>query len=858
MRPLKLELKGFTAFREPATIDFTGLDVFAISGPTGSGKSSILDALTYALYGRVERVGDRVGQLISQGQPRMAVTLEFEVGHDRFQLTRSTPAKGATKIQLMRQGQDGGWVQAGEGSDRVREAERILARVIGLTYDGFTRSVLLPQGRFAEFLVGDARKRRDILTELLGLSLFRRMAERAGTVGKEAADRARWTGEMLQDQFADATTQALAEARTRARDAERREKALAKAAAHLVEILARWQESKRTAEELGACAEEAAAAAAQAGEAAEELLALAERLDEESAETDRRASERTAAEQALKEARAAILEAEDTLGQPARLEEARIWGHSLRDAGKAIERKKRERVRAADAALVLASSLEAAERTVADSRAGFAAREAELALAEAAMEAARHADLVATVSAGLKAGDPCPVCGQPLEKAPRSSRRGGLESATKGLAEARTRMEVARGLVGEGERATDGARRDVEANAAEQQRLAVEAAELDGALAEAAGLLEGVLGHPLPEDPAAAVEARLAELRRLDRAERDATTADAEARHALLRAEQDRTRLTAGVERVRDRLAVDHGPLLDRSARASGASAARARARPKLPPPPETGEARALERHADALAASLTALAERLAGELAERSPAEDRLLQEAMEKVGALVEPAPNLEALAASVNDACRAATLDVATTAKDTEDLAARLERRKQLEGEVKELEYRAVLLRKLAQELRADHLVAFLQAEALQVLAIAGSDRLAGLSDGRYRLVCREDEFLVVDMWNGDEERSVRTLSGGETFLASLALALALADQVRSLSVTDRARLDSLFLDEGFGTLDPESLRTVTDAIEQLAGDGRLVGVITHVKELAEQFPRIEVEKSPLGSRLQLVP
>ena len=96
MRPLRLELKGFTAFREPAEIDFTDLDVFAISGPTGSGKSSLLDAMTYALYGRVERVGDRVGQLISQGLPWMSVILEFEVGRDRYRVARRTPSgKGA-------------------------------------------------------------------------------------------------------------------------------------------------------------------------------------------------------------------------------------------------------------------------------------------------------------------------------------------------------------------------------------------------------------------------------------------------------------------------------------------------------------------------------------------------------------------------------------------------------------------------------------------------------------------------------------------------------------------------------------------------------------------------------------------
>ena len=60
MRPIRLEIRGFTAFREPQVVDFDGLDLFAITGPTGSGKSSILDALTFALYGRAERVGDGV------------------------------------------------------------------------------------------------------------------------------------------------------------------------------------------------------------------------------------------------------------------------------------------------------------------------------------------------------------------------------------------------------------------------------------------------------------------------------------------------------------------------------------------------------------------------------------------------------------------------------------------------------------------------------------------------------------------------------------------------------------------------------------------------------------------------------
>jgi exonuclease SbcC len=127
----------------------------------------------------------------------------------------------------------------------------------------------------------------------------------------------------------------------------------------------------------------------------------------------------------------------------------------------------------------------------------------------------------------------------------------------------------------------------------------------------------------------------------------------------------------------------------------------------------------------------------------------------------------------------------------------------------------------------------------------------------LSQGRYRLAFEGDEFFVEDRQNGDERRSVRTLSGGETFLASLALALALSEQIQSLAVTHRARLESLFIDEGFGNLDPEVLEVAAEALTQLGGQDRMVGVITHVAELAERLPvRIEVRPLPGGSRLEV--
>ena len=94
---------------------------------------------------------------------------------------------------------------------------------------------------------------------------------------------------------------------------------------------------------------------------------------------------------------------------------------------------------------------------------------------------------------------------------------------------------------------------------------------------------------------------------------------------------------------------------------------------------------------------------------------------------------------------------------------------------------------------------------------------------------------------------------RTLSGGETFLASLALALALADQLGSLAAARRRPIESIFLDEGFGTLDPDTLDIVAGTIEELGAGGRMVGIITHVRELADRMPvRFEVTKGPAGA------
>jgi exonuclease SbcC len=153
--------------------------------------------------------------------------------------------------------------------------------------------------------------------------------------------------------------------------------------------------------------------------------------------------------------------------------------------------------------------------------------------------------------------------------------------------------------------------------------------------------------------------------------------------------------------------------------------------------------------------------------------------------------------------------------------------------------------------LAGHLAANRFEKWLLDEAVHRLVAGASTILAELTGNAYALSVddRTGAFTVLDHTNASQPRSARTLSGGETFLASLALALALADQVAELATGGTARLESLFLDEGFGTLDADTLDVVATALDELGARGRMVGVVTHVRELAERLPvRFEVRKA----------
>jgi exonuclease SbcC len=159
-----------------------------------------------------------------------------------------------------------------------------------------------------------------------------------------------------------------------------------------------------------------------------------------------------------------------------------------------------------------------------------------------------------------------------------------------------------------------------------------------------------------------------------------------------------------------------------------------------------------------------------------------------------------------------------------------------------------------------------LSAYVLAARLQQVVDAANERFVPMSSGRYTLEHTMDRgagdrrgaggglgLLVCDQWTG-ESRDPKTLSGGETFQASLALALGLSDVVTHEA--GGTELHTLFVDEGFGSLDADSLDEVMDVLDGLRAGGRRVGVVSHVDTMRERIPsQVRLVKTPIGSRVE---
>ena len=761
MRPLKLQLHGFGIFSQPTEVNFADVELFALTGPTGSGKTTILDGICFALYGAVPRHGEgAVAPIVNQQMNETTVGLTFALGESIYSVARRVrrSGKGATTGDAsLERGSEVLATGAGPVTDAVRD-------LLGLDFRQFTTCVLLPQGEFARFLNEPPRKRQELLGALLDLGLYDRIAALATGRAKEA------------DGKLTVLTQRLAELdRITGTDLETlstRRKELEELASKLAKSVSRLEGLRRDGQTAQAALAGATGKyrllvglAAPAGW--KEVGALGAKL----------ATRRVAAIAGL-EAATKLYDELGLLVLPARTEIERFL------------KLRAEHVAQTGSSANLAKDMVARQEFVT----GLLS---DLAAAEAALEAEIASDRAAHLRATLKVGDLCPVCGETITKV-RKSPKGLLASRKREFEQARKK-----------------------ATTANEELLALQTTtrRSEDRLADLAVELEGVapdedLARQL--DEIATHQAALAEARDRVAASRSGLD-EIVAETAAIEARVDEVR--QGLTSVWPSLTPLEPPLLDLSEPIAAWEQLLAWRDQRLPVMAEESE-RANGR-VDAIELELVAV---------------ESGLQTELSAAGLPTDTALARESVASALTDV----TTQIRRVEEAREEAERKVAERDAVEGE-------RDVARKLVSELAANRFKKWIFDEVFLALVNGANLRLADLTSGQYELAVTSNDFEVIDHFAADNRRGVKSLSGGETFLVSLALAVSLADEVGA-NARSQVALDSFFLDEGFGTLDSESLEVVARVISDLGAAGKTIGIVTHTEELAEQMPvRYEVRR-----------
>jgi DNA repair protein SbcC/Rad50 len=495
----------------------------------------------------------------------------------------------------------------------------------------------------------------------------------------------------------------------------------------------------------------------------------------------------------------------------------------------------------------------------------------------------RLAGMAAELASQLTDGMPCPVCGSAVHPAPAEPARGPVSAAD--VADAAARRDAA-----SAERTRLASEREALANEVAACAALADGGTEAGLAAEAAALASRVAQAEQAVADAGRLEAELVDCRaeqdqvsaELRNAAADAAAAQAQAVTAdgeLTALQQELTAAAQGHPSVAARQAAlrraaeadwNLGAALETLAAARGEQAraqARANQEAQARGFGQADQAAAALRtpaEQDELAAQVTAWTETQAGLRAALAADELAGLDPGRaDEVHAAARAAADALAAAAEAEREARVAHQGWTTKAARLEQRLAELDAAKQEADRLDEETAPVISLAGLAKGMEGQRRVALttyvLRHWFGQVVA-AANVRLAAMSAGRY-VLRRTDEaaskrertgltLTVIDRHTG-EERSPRSLSGGETFYTSLALALGLADVVKAEA--GGVDLDTLFIDEGFGTLDADTLDQVMTVIDDLRERGRAVGIVSHVADLKDRIAeRLEVRRLPDGS------
>jgi exonuclease SbcC len=826
MRPLELRIRNFRSYSGEHVFDFRDRTLVGIVGPIGSGKSSLLDAIAFALYGRTPRIGSATTSLINQRAADGSVLLRFEVEGEVWEAVRSLRVKGQSKHALYRYEADAADAEPVERVLMEGEVNQRIADLLGLDFDAFERSVLLAQGRFAEFLLAPPAKRDRVLKGVFGhdrIDAMRAIAKErrdgAATELEKLAVRierydevkARLVETNLELEVIAARHELLTGAASAAAGFEKAIAAADGQVATLSERLAVLESNAGRLPDPAATNRmlaDAAAAAERRGKLAAELHEAQERLaaTELALEAVNAAGESTILTKAT-----ALLSAAEPQLKAVVAADRRIGEMTERDDAA---------VAAVEAALTRVTEAERAR----DSSLGRSVEAAKiLEEAEATLVTGRHLDMVSVLRRDLEAGELCPVCEQPVAEIPPAAAADHLEELEEVVAAARQAKldidqahTVALTVLERTKEQVASARERAATAAAGLAQAREDAATVRAELEETTMRLEKLLG---PGDPASHLEERRTAYERMV-AERD---------EAARRVEQIRGRHDQAIrdEQEAGKAMQDLGVLLaDLAAR--------------LESPIELGSDAATLRAAfDQVQAEWkesTAQVVAARDEAAAELDAARRGHAELMERMGIEASLASEVAVLE-DRRERLRA------SAARDEDELG----RANEMYASRDSLEEQTELYARINADLTDSRFVRYLLDDERARLAELGSEHFQRLSAGRYRFA--DDRFSILDLAAADTTRRSDSLSGGETFLASLGLALALAEMVTRTG----GRLDAFLLDEGFGTLDPEHLDLAMEGVERLVADdaGRLVVIVSHVPELRQRLEDvIELERNPV--------
>lgn len=861
MIPLHLKLAGFLSYRDPVEVDFTGFDLACISGQNGSGKSSLLDGITWALFGQA-RVRDET--LINLGCKAAEVALTFLYEGAVYRVLRALPRGKGTTLEfqvlegeyrsadppLEASGDQAAWRPLTERT--LRDTQARIEQVLRLDYDTFINAAFFLQGKADQFAQQTASKRKQVLGSILGLEAWEgyreRTAERRRSLERESES---IDGRLLEIE-AELAEEGARTSRLReleeglgqlqaARQAQQNSlEGLKKAAASLenqsaiVRTLAGALERSR-AQHLGL--QDRLSAKEGDREAYSELLARAGEVEaayRSWVETREELArfEQTAAQFHAHEARRQPLLREIEAGR-ARLEQEQA---SLAEQRSAVEGRgatarelegqlesARGQLAEAEARLAEHGELEA---RIAQAREGLAELKAEN------QELKAHMDVLKGRIEQLQAnaGATCPLCGQALSEEHRlatleqlqgegrsqgdryRANQAGMERLAKELKDGNALLSTLASA--EGERLTASTLVTQVSERLETLRTGEKHWEEQGArrMEEVARALES--GDY-------AVEARQA-LAQVD-GELAALGYDASAHDALREAERE----ARGAEEQYRRLEAARSALAPIEDEIANLKAEIAK---------QQAEIRAQEREHDQAAAQLAAAqaqapdVETAMDELLGLQERENQLTQE----VGAARQKVAVLEDLRERKAEH---------TTRR--EELGLLVGRHKTLERAFGKDGVPALLIEQALPQIES-------RANELLDRLSNGGMSMRFITQAEYKDKKRDDlkETLDIQISDGAGVRDYELYSGGEAFRVNFAIRLALSEV---LAQRKGARLQTLVIDEGFGSQDTQGRQRLIEAINLVKDDFAKILVITHLDELKDAFPtRIEVEKTERGS------